>query len=172
MNKRTWTYSILGASAVAFWVAAPSPSTSSQRVNAKKALNPMALPPPLRVSGQTIPGEIQRPPLELASRDPFLALAPPPVKVVAPPPMKAAPPPPPTPPALNLRFSGRMTNPDGSQTVFVDLGNSPVTLVVGQTLSNGYKVTAITEKAVELSYAPMNFTTRFDLPAIPKYEIR
>ncbi|WP_036838125.1 hypothetical protein [Polaromonas sp. CF318] len=109
--------------------------------------------------------------MEAASRDPFALVAPPAPAVIAPKPVQAAPPPP-SPPPLNLRFTGRMTAPDGSQIVFVAVGDTTLSLSVGQTLPNGYRVNAIHDRAVELSYLPMNFNTRFDLPAPPTYEIR
>jgi hypothetical protein len=87
-------------------------------------------------------------------------------------PIQIAPLAPPTPPAVNLTFAGRMSAPDGSQVIYVAYGDTPLAISVGQTLPNGYRVDAITARAVELSYAPLNTTARFDLPAPPNYEIR
>jgi hypothetical protein len=114
---------------------------------------------------------LERPILEAASRDPFAIVAAP-VPVIAAPKLVQAAPPPPSPPPLNLQFTGRMTAPDGSQVIFVALGDTTLSLSVGQTLPNGYRVNAIHERSVEFSYVPMNFNTRLDLPAPPTYEIR
>ena len=119
--------------------------------------------------------------LEPATRDPFVLEVPPAmaaraIKPVAAPPMvqlaAPVPPPPPLAPALNLRFVGRMTGPEGVQSIYASIGETPVTLSVGQSLSNGYRVDAIKERVVELSYPPLNTTTKLDLPEAPAYEIR
>lgn len=128
------------------------------------------------------PSSIDRPPLEPAANDPFdLTLPKPnvairsvpttPAPVVA---MQTPPPPPPPPaaPPLNMTFAGRMTAPDGIQMVYVTYGDTSISLTTGQTLPNGYRVEAITARAVQLSYPPLNTTARIDLPEPPKYEIR
>lgn len=119
-----------------------------------------------------LPVQLERPALEPASRDPFAALAALAPVIALKKPVPAAAPPAPSPPALNLRFTGRMTAPDGSQIIFVAFGETPMSLALGQTLPNGYKVHAIHERAVELNYLPLNFTARLDLPDPPRYEIR
>ncbi|MDP2369377.1 hypothetical protein [Rhodoferax sp.] len=120
-----------------------------------------------------LPQTIERPALEAASRDPFVAT---PVPQPAPVALPVAPvvlaPPPPTPPPLNLRFAGRMTGPDGAAQVFVLLGETSLSASIGQTLPNGYRVEAITARAIELSYPSLNSTARLDLPDPPQHEIR
>lgn len=169
MAGRRWIYSSGGAIAVAVWAFAPTPAPL-----------PVEAPRTARAPGAAVassrpasplPATLERPALEAASRDPFVLTAPPAPVVIAPKPVQAASPPP-SPPPLDLRFTGRMTAPDGSQIVFVAVGDTTLSLSVGQTLPNGYRVNAIHDRAVELSYLPMNFNTRFDLPAPPTYEIR
>ena len=75
-------------------------------------------------------------------------------------------------PPVNLRYTGRMTAPDGSLVVYAAFGETSLALTTGQSLPNGYRVEAITARAVELSYPPLNTTARLDLPEPPKYEIR
>lgn len=119
-----------------------------------------------------LPTHLERPMLEPAGRNPFEAIA---VPVPVPAVIKKAPvaaPPAPSAPPLNLRFTGKMTTPDGRQIVFVAFGETPMSLSLGQTLPNGYKVQAIHERSVELNYLPLNFTARLDLPEPPQYEIR
>lgn len=169
MASRPQVYSALGAIAIVAWVAAP-PLASSPVENTRNAggqsVAARASRPPTH-----LPAILERPALEAASRDPFAVVAAPAPVVIAPKPVQVAPPPA-SPPPLNLRFTGRMTAPDGSQVIFVALGDTTLSLSVGQTLPNGYRVNGIHERSVELSYLPMNFHTRLDLPAPPTYEIR
>ena len=64
-----------------------------------------------------LPDQLNRPALDPATKDPFVLPAPPPpvvAKLPPPPlPVQMAPPPPPAPmaPPVNLRYTGRMTNP-------------------------------------------------------------
>lgn len=117
----------------------------------------------------------QRPPLEAALRDPFapeIPKAPPAPKLPPPAPVVVQAPPAPQPPPLNLSFAGRLRTPQGQDVVYVLLGDTSLELHPGQVLSNGYRVDAITERAIELSYPPLNYSTRLDLPAVQKYQTR
>lgn len=169
MASRLQVYSALGAIAIVAWVAAPplasSPVDTSRSAGAQSAAMRASKP------SMSLPAILERPALDAASRDPFAIVAAPAPVITTPKPVQAAPPPP-SPPPLNLQFTGRMTAPDGSQVIFVALGDTTLSLSVGQTLPNGYRVNAIHERSVELSYLPMNFHTRLDLPAPPTYEIR
>lgn len=130
-------------------------------------------------SVSALPQQLDRDKLEPAARDPFIYVAPP-----APPPAKKLPPTPPpmpapvmaapapTAPSLDLRYTGRMTGPDGALMVFVTYAESAISLSVGQSLPNGYRVDRITDRVVELSYPALGTTARLDLPEPPKYEIR
>lgn len=171
MASRVWVYSLLGGAAITAWVAAPSPLPSGPSGDRQIALASKQMPIPGAIR-RILPAELERPVLEAAGRDPFALLAPPVIAPLPQKPVRVEAPPPPSPPPLNLRFTGKMTAPDGSQVIFVALGETPLSLTVGQTLPNGYKVNAINDRTVELSYLPMNFTTRFDLPAPPLHEIR
>ena len=121
--------------------------------------------------------QLNRPMLELSEVDPF-APAPKPidrVKPALPPPMTVAviaEPPPPEPPPLNLLYAGRMTTPDGSFVVYATMGDTSMALTPGLDLPNGYRVTKITARAVELSYPALNRTTRLEIPPAQKYETR
>jgi hypothetical protein len=165
MASRRWIYPSVGAVALAAWAFAPAPA--SPPVETPRTARAAASSRP----SSPLPATLERPALDAASRDPFALVAPPAPAVTVPKPVQAAPPPP-SPPPLNLQYAGRMTAPDGSQVVFVAVGDTTLSLSVGQTLPNGYKVTAIHDRALELSYLPMNFDTRFDFPAPPTYEIR
>jgi hypothetical protein len=169
MASRLWIYSSVGAVALIAWVAAPSPVSSPVEPSRNTGAQSAALRGSKPVA--PLPAVLERPALDAASRDPFAIVAAPAPVVIAPKPVQVAPPPP-SPPPLNLQFTGRMVAPDGSQVIFAAMGDTPLTLSVGQTLPNGYRVNAIHERSVELSYLPMNFTTRLDLPAPPTYEIR
>jgi hypothetical protein len=137
-----------------------------------------------KASDALLPTELERmlitTDFSVGKRNPFVAVPPAPqiVKKVAvvptPPPqpiIQAAPQPPMMPP-LNLKFVGRVTEPNGNRVVFASLNENPVSLNVGQTLPNGFRVDAIKDDAVELTYTLLGTTTRFDLPKPPTFDIR
>lgn len=96
--------------------------------------------------------------LEPAPRDLFSAVLPPPVKATAPPPPPApAPvaPPPPAPPAMDYRYLGRFTAPDGQTKVYLGRRDASVEAAVGTTLDNGYVVESVTDEGVGLAYPPL-----------------
>lgn len=157
--------------------AATPVSTKPNQQSASAATGSMAL------AVIALPTRIEREALEPALRDPFMAYAPPaPPQPKAKPIIKAAPPPvfnappaavaAPSPPPLNLRFMGQMTAPNGDRSVYVASGDSTVLLTQGQTLSNGYQVTSISERQVNFTYTPLGYTTQLSLPEAPRYEIR
>lgn len=120
-----------------------------------------------------------RPVLEPASRNPFAWSAPPlpvskvaVVQPVAPVVVSPLPPPAPVAPPLNLSFAGRVSDPDGKQTLYLTWGDKTLTAEVGVVLPNGYRVERITVDAVEFNYVELNAPARFAIPAAPRYEIR
>jgi hypothetical protein len=131
-----------------------------------------------------LPQALTRDHLEAAKRDPFTYLAaavppalrnPPLLRTVVPPNFTAPiiiAAPAPSAPQHNLVFTGRMTGPDGKQLIFATLFEIPVTLAVGQSLANGYRVDGVTEKAVQLTYVALGTSARLELPEPPKYETR
>jgi hypothetical protein len=169
MAGRLRIYALLGTAVLVVWAGARQSTPLAAVAEASRSTTSGVKPS--RATPPDLPMQLDRPMLEQASRDPFAALLPPaPVQLVKKPPVVA--PSVPTPPPLNLRFTGKMTAPDGSQLIFVTYGDTPMSLSLGQTLPNGYKVLAINERAVELNYQPLNFTARLDLPDPPRYEIR
>lgn len=119
--------------------------------------------------------QLDRPALEPATRDPFNVQPPPVAPILAatpPPPMPTTPPAPPTPPPHEVTFAGRMTRPDGGDTVYVSYAGTSMPIVAGQSLPNGYRIETISTRAIELSYPSLKTTVRIDLPDSPKYEIR
>jgi len=124
-----------------------------------------------------VPADFSRPPLEPATRDPFFPPAP--VVPAAPAPVLATtpadpptPPAAPAPPPLGLSFVGRLVAPDGTSNVLAAIGQDTVTLQAGRMLPNGYRVDALDEQAVYLSYPALNSTARLELPAPPTHEVR
>ena len=165
-----------GLAAVGWWTAdSPAPGTPPARDSS---------PASKTVSGSgggdtraPLPSETARARLERAERDPFAAALPPPVVDTRPsqptPAVVSTPPPVPQAPPLSLQFAGRVVGPDGQQTIYVSQNAGPSqTISIGQTLSNGYQVEAISQSAIELRYAPLNTTARLDLPPPPRHEIR
>lgn len=145
---------------------------------------------PSGITTEPLPARLERFALEPASGDPFtqpqaVAVPPPAKRIAAPAPLpqpvlqpvtqQLAPTPPaqtPLAPPLGLTYIGRMTSPDGNQLVFATMGDASVTLSPGLLLPNGYQVTSITERAVQLLYPPLRVTAQLDLPALPRHEIR
>jgi hypothetical protein len=145
-----------------------------------------------QVINALVPARLERDAIATAARDPFgsiqvlalpvppkltptktMVLTPTPTAIVAVPPsvpVMAAPAP--SAPPLNLRFAGRMTNPDGQQMIFAMLAEQAITLSVGQDLPNGYHVDSISERMVKLTFTALGTTASLDLPEPPKYEIR
>lgn len=133
-----------------------------------------------------LPSELERmlitTDFSVVKRNPFVAIAPAPVPqitkktpVTTPLPPQAsvqASPQPPMMPPLNLKFVGRVTEPSGNRVVFASLNELPVTLNVGQTLTNGFRVDAIKDDVVEFTYTALGTTSRFDLPKPLTFDIR
>jgi hypothetical protein len=173
----------LAAIGVVWFVLPGKSTTASAPLENTTSSTPIAstsnLPTKTEPGTATLPQQLERDKLEPATRDPFMVVAPPP-----PAPAKKLPPAPPPPPApvmaapaptappLDLRYAGRMTGPDGTLMVFVTYAESPITLSIGQSLPNGYRVDRISDRLVELSYPALGTTARLDLPEPPKYEIR
>jgi hypothetical protein len=174
MKKRFWVYLLLiacGLFGFARW-RAPAAADAQKTVSlpGRMASDRTAATdsrPPL----SPLPAELVRSALEPALRDPFAGVQPAVVPAAPTPPRMVVTPPPAAPP-LDLVFAGRMTSPDGQETVFARQGTQIVHLVTGQALSNGYRVRAITDEAVELEYPALNMTARLELPSVPKQEIR
>jgi hypothetical protein len=106
--------------------------------------------------------------IEVPKRDIFAPVEPP-----APPPPKiqaAAPqapptaPPAPTAPAFSYRFFGRMQTPEGSQLVMLVRGEAVVQLEPGMVLDDGYRVEAILDDRVRLSFAQFGVTIELPIP--------
>ena len=172
MNKRLWTYGGLSIVGVVAWAAVGQRPVGGVTPTVTRDTAIPSAPSPVAATHATL----ERPMLAPAMRDAFAAVAPPPPPAAPPPPPSAKkseePPPPPAPPALNLRFAGRMLAPDGSQVVFATLGNETVTLAAGTSLANGYRVEKIGDTAVEFMYPPLSARARLDIPSAPAFEIR
>lgn len=131
-------------------------------------------------NNRPLPNDLERFVLEIdtSKRNPFAAVVEAPMvkKIKTPAPVVQATvqpaPQPPMMPPLNLKFVGRLTETNGMRLVFASLNEAPVTLAVGQTLSNGFRVDAINDNAVEFTYIALNTTAKLDLPKPPIFEIR
>jgi hypothetical protein len=158
---------------------AASKQTTDQVDLSKTASNSLGFSalPNAAITAKQLPSEIDRFMLEQAKRNPFVATVPPVVKPKAVP----VPPPPvvqpivaaqPMAPLLNLSFVGRVLEADGQRAIFANFNNETLRLTPGQVLPNGFRVDAINDDAVELTYPPLNTTARFELPKPPPFEIR
>lgn len=176
MKKRFWFYLVLLACALLGWARVRQPvATGTQLANSSShgrasvavtSASPGGLP-----QAAALPAQLSRSSLEPALRDPFSGMQPV-QEPIAPPPRQVIVAPPPSAPQLELVFAGRMTSPDGQQTIFARQGTETLSLAEGKTLSNGYRVHAITDQAVEFDYPPLNTKARLELPPAPTQEIR
>jgi hypothetical protein len=99
-----------------------------------------------------------RDPLVEADGDPFAAVsfvppAPKAVAVVAPP---APPPARPAAPAFPYRYFGRMVGVDGQQLTYLSRGDTLVPAHAGAVLDTVYRIDAIGDKQIKLTYLPLD----------------
>jgi len=170
VTKRTPIYALVGSIVLIGLLGLPAPEPAATGTN-NRAI-PTVVASAASSQRLALPAQLERPLLVPADRNPFAATVVPLPIIAAPKKITATTPPAPSAPALNLKFTGKMTAPDGTQLVFVAFGETPMSLSPGQILPNGYKVLAINDRSIELNYLPLNFSTRFDLPEPPRHEIR
>lgn len=155
------------------WTAAPSdgsdvaatvqPTSHIQQTDAASATH--------RIDGPQ--ATLARSVVEEARSDPFYPTAAvpavtPPTPVAVP---SAPPPPAPTAPAHNVVFVGRVDQPDGTVSVYAQVGGVSTALVAGQMLSNGYRVEAISPSGIDLLYPPLGTVARIEIPPPSKFQI-
>lgn len=103
--------------------------------------------------------------LEKPLSDPFGAAQAPdlpkPAPIISP---IVAPQPSPQPPALNYRYLGQMTTPEGERIVYLAHANSDIQIRVGTQLDEGYVVQAISDKAVDLYYPALSTKASIAIP--------
>jgi hypothetical protein len=92
--------------------------------------------------------------VEQATRNPFIATAPPAPKPVAAP-VVASPPPALPPPVSDYRFWGRMAVQGGQHLTYVARGDTgtPVAIDIGTRLEDGWSVESVGDNAIELVHA-------------------
>ena len=117
----------------------------------------------------SVPERLAAVTLEQASFDPFAGVQPP--APAAPPPAKpfVGPiyVPPPAPPAINYRYLGQMTDPEGKTLVYLSRSDKDVLVAAGTSLDEGYKVEAITSDGVRLIYPPAGGRVTIPIPPAP-----
>ena len=93
-----------------------------------------------------------RPPAKLAKAGPFdsVSWAPP-----APPAAKPPPPPKPTPPPFPYTYMGSMRD-DGARTAFFNQGERALAIKVGDVVDERFRVDAMTDQQMQLTYLPLN----------------
>lgn len=134
------------------------------------------LPPVAPAADETTAQALLRPSLADMQNDPFrVSVRPPP----APPVVIAAPTPaavqvPAAPPPLRWETMGHMQGLDGQHRVTGQWSESPgtVTLMVGDASPRGHRVTAITDKLIELVHPETQERLQFSLPQAPRFERR
>lgn len=104
--------------------------------------------------------------LDKASFDPFVGVQPlappPPGPFVGP--VYVAPTPAPTPPTLNYRYLGQMTDPSGKKLHYLVKADKDVPIAVGTRLDEGYVVEAITAAAIHLHHPQLDVRAEIHVP--------
>lgn len=174
-----WTLSAtVGLTVLALWVPQRSPALISaiepKIRNHERSLDLMTPGKPKQENIASLPVSLPGYEFEPAQRD-FLAsqlpaTPPKPMPAVAlppqaPPPVISPPVTAPQPPAMNLRYMGRMTAPDGRQLVYLAKNDSPLLIAAGDRLDGGYVVESIEDEAVTLVFSPLG--TKVIVPTPP-----
>lgn len=160
---------LLGALALTAWALLWPTEPATRLVEAQgvqvasvAAVAPLAGAAPL-------PAELPRIELDAtAAANPFAVLPPSAAVAPRPPPAPlpavAAAPVPPAPPSVSQRFLGRMTDPDGSVSVYLAEGDRALRVSVGTRLDNGYRITAIGETALNLQHESLGALAEIPVP--------
>ena len=127
---------------------------------------------PQAASMPGLPATLSRWPAELASvrGDPFaqpvaVPTLPPPAVPAVPAALVASAPP--AAPAVEYRYFGRMTSPDGQLTTLLARGDSVVAVSAGMPLHDGYVVQGVSAEAVRLTYPPLGTVVDIPIPPPP-----
>lgn len=127
------------------------------------------------VSGQlprsNLPAVLPAQVFEAADRDVFAPVerpVPPNLKQLPPQPQSFTPPvaPPPMAPPLRYRFFGRMTTPDGQSLVLLARGELVVQIAVGTLLEDGFRVDALQDDRIQLSFPPLGVVVELPIPPV------
>ena len=160
-------------SAWALWWPNPANQPVSDRVGAQAAPAPaqrvLESTPFAPEASASLPEQLPITTFDAARFDPFVgAQAPPPpspkqvhvaeAPVVAPPPQPVA-------PALNYRYLGRMTDPSGTQRVYLAKNDAAIVVAIGTQLDEGYVVEAFEPAGVRLHYPPLDARAVIPVPA-------
>lgn len=165
MNKRQiGLWSALAATLAATWWAST--------IDTEDAAEPAAevRPAPARSTRAAAPAVGLTP---LAAARPAFAETAPPVFGVPPPPppsarqAAAAAPPRPRAPAMPYTYVGALTEADGLRTVFLLDGDRLVTARLGEVIAGRYRLDAIDERGLSLTYLPLKETQRISLATAP-----
>lgn len=116
-----------------------------------------------------LPAHVAAALLDEAISDPFIGPQPPSPPAPSPPKPFVGPIyiPPPAPPAINYRYLGQMTDPDGKKLVYLARADKDVQVSTGTRLDEGYTVEAITAEGVRLFYAPAGARVTIPIPPAP-----
>lgn len=138
----------------ALWVSgleeedSPAPTASATRTPSSNAAGrkPAATAAPSLTAIEA--GLPKREAISRLRQDPFAAVS------FAPPPPPPAAPPKPTAPPLRFKYQGQLRE-GNVPVVFLDLDGQMLTVRVGDTLGDQYKVLAITERTMQFEYLPL-----------------
>lgn len=138
----------------------PESGALATAVSTLKPMQPTVLP-------AVLPVQV----FEAASRDVFAPVerpAPPAPKQILPPAVAFSPSvaPPAMAPPLTYRFFGRMSTPDGQTLVLLARGEQVFQIAVGTVLDDGYRVDAIQDDRVQLSFQPLGVVVELPIPPV------
>ena len=142
-----------------------TPETTEQLSKSKRAVAQLSVAPNLVEEASSVPHGRQEqvailPPTTQALRDVFNLT--PPAKAQSTVAAPIAPPPPEVAPALNIRFLGSFSAPDGKTSVYVKQADAELEVKVGEYLLNGYLIEAVTSSELHLMYPRLS--TRVVVP--------
>lgn len=119
-----------------------------------------ALTPPTAAPAISEPeGMLERDPLVESGTDlfRFVSFLPPPPKPLPPPP--PPPPPKPSPPSFPYAYFGRMVDINGKTVTYLTRGDALIPIQAHQVLDNAYRIDAVTETQIVVTYVPLEEKT-------------
>lgn len=150
---------VVVAAGVAWIVSLRVPANSVAANIASTHLDRTALPVATTIAASKTP--------RASKADPFWPPEPPkPVVIQLAP--AALPPPPPPKPTLPYKFFGRITNPDGRQSIFVSRENEQFELKPGAIFEGQFKVESMSETRVVFEHIASGEKLEMVLPPAPK----
>ncbi|MBB5368340.1 MULTISPECIES: hypothetical protein [unclassified Janthinobacterium] len=132
-----------------------SSASASNAAPHRRAVPAISPAPGAAVISAGADGLLERDPLVESKTDlfRFVSFQPPPPKALPPPP--SPPPPAPSAPSFPYRYFGRMVDVDGKTVTYLARGDALIPIHVRQLLDNTYRIDAVTETQIVVTYVPL-----------------